>query len=166
MKFIFLIFLCSAILPIGSEAQSSFPSVEVKNLDGKSFNTSNLDNNGKPIILCVWEISCVPCIQEFNNISEHYEQWQKETGVKLVAISIDDNRNYSRVKSLVKSKGWKFEFYQDKNQDIKRALGISYCPFTMILDGNNSVVWSKGTYSQGDEETIYQVVEKIVKGEK
>jgi peroxiredoxin len=165
--FIFSISLV-AISPNLAFAQedNSFPSIDIKTLDGENFNTSQLSNNGKPVILCIWEVSCVPCVQEFNNIAEYYDEWQKETGVKVVGISIDDNRNYSRVKPLVTSKGWKFDFYQDKNQDIKRALGISYCPYTVILDSSRSVVWRKGTYSAGDEDVMYEIVKKIAKGEK
>jgi len=166
MKYLFL-FICllliSSFIP---DEWNGIPPASINSLDGKSVKTSDISNGMKPIILCIWEMSCLPCIHEFNEMSKEYEIWQKETGVKIVAISVDDNRNYSRVPSFVISKGWKFEFYQDKNQDIKRALGISICPSTMIINGNGEIVWRKSGYLRGDEEVIYETLKKVIKGEK
>ncbi len=166
MRYLFLfvaLFSLSSFIP---NEENGIPAVSVKSLDGKSVNTSDITNDKKPIILCIWEMSCAPCIHEFDEISKKYENWQKETGVKIVAISVDDNRNYNRVPSLVKSKGWKFDFYQDKNQDLKRALGVSICPSTIIINGKGEIVWRKSGYLQGDEEIIYETLQKVTKGEK
>ena len=42
--------------------------------------------------------------QELENIHEVYDDWREETNVKLIAISIDDARNTSKIKPLVNSK--------------------------------------------------------------
>ncbi|MBL7682906.1 MAG: TlpA family protein disulfide reductase [Flavipsychrobacter sp.] len=166
MKYLFLLTALFSLSSFILDEGNGIPSVDIKSLDGKSINTSEITNDKKPIILCIWEMSCVPCVHEFDEISKQYENWQKETGVKIVAVSVDDNRNYSRVPSLVKSKGWKFEFYQDKTQDLKRALGVSVCPSTIIIDGKGEIVWRKSGYLRGDEETIYETLQKVIKGEK
>lgn len=147
-------------------AETVLPSITVKALDGKNVNVADMDNSGKPMILCVWEISCTPSIREFDNISKIYSKWQEETGVKLIAISVDDNRNYSKVRPLVKSKGWKFDFYQDASQDSKRALGITSCPTTLILNGDKQIVWRKISYTQGDEAVMYEMLQKLNRGER
>ena len=157
-----LISLCS----FSDQEQSTLPSIELKKLNGASFNSTEIFNDGKPVVILVWEISCKPCLQEFDNISKHYRQWQQETGVKIVAISIDDNRNYNKVGQMVRSKGWPYEFYQDKNQDIKRAMGIQVCPYSLILDRERKVVWRKAGYAPGDEAILYDIVHKLSKGEK
>lgn len=164
-RFILLISLI-IFSSFNEQENSPLPSVDVKKLDGSSFNTADISNNGKPIILCIWEISCRPCIQEFDNFAEKYKEWQSETGLKVVAISVDDNRNYNKISQLVKSKAWPFDFYQDKNQDIKRALGISSCPFTIVLNGKGEIAWRKNGYMQGDEDIAYQIVLKLINGEK
>lgn len=145
---------------------NKLPSIKLNKLNGGTINLSEISNDGKPMLVCVWEVSCLPCTYEFNAISASYEDWKKETGVKVVAISIDDNRNYSRVFPLVRSKGWSFEFYQDKNQEIKRAMGVQYCPYTFVVDGKGEIVWSKGGYVSGDEKIAYGIIQKIAKGEK
>ena len=95
-----------------------------------------------------------------------YDKWQRETGVKVIAISIDDNRNYTKVPSFVRSKGWPFDFYQDKNQDIKRAMGISVCPLTVIISATGEISWRKTGYMQGDEEIVYETLQKVIEGKK
>ena len=69
--------------------------ITIKTLDGKTVETSIINNDGKPIIVSFWATWCKPCNRELNAIKEVYEEWQEETGVKLVAISIDDARSAS-----------------------------------------------------------------------
>lgn len=136
------------------------PSVEVKSLNGKSVNLADIKNDGKPIILLAWEVTCQPCIAEFKNIAPLYKGWQAETGVKIVAVSLDDNRSSSRVGPLVKSKGWPFEVYLDPNQAVKRAMNIPACPQAYVVNGKGEVVWQKAGYSPGDELVMYEAVKK------
>ena len=165
MRHLFLLSISAfAILSFDTDG-GNLPSIELKTLDGSNFNTANISNDGKPIIICIWELSCKPCLAEFDQMATKYAAWQKETGVKVVAISVDDSRNYDRVKPLVRSKGWKFDFYQDKTREFERASSVSYCPFTFILDGKGHIVYRKGAYVLGDEDLIYELVKKVAKGE-
>ena len=151
---------------IKQESAKKIANVDLKTLDGKVFNTSGISNNGKPIIVSIWETSCKPCILELDAISDEYKGWQKETGVKVVAISIDNSRSIANVGTIVKTKGWGFEVYTDVNQDFRRAMNIGFCPYTYLVDGQGNVVWEKGSYSEGDETLVYEMVKKLIKGEK
>ncbi len=149
-------------------AQSSdkkIPAVDVKNLDGTTFNTGDIKNDGKPIIINFWATWCSPCKRELNNITELYEDWVDETGVKLVAVSIDDTRNMGKVAPYVNGKGWEYDVYIDPNGDFKRALGVNNVPHTFLVDGNGKVVWQHNSYNEGDEYELYELVEKLSKGE-
>ena len=150
-------FCCLSFAP---QDGRQLPSVEMKALDGKSVDLSTLGNAGKPMIVIAWEITCQPCIKEFNAIDPLYESWQKETGVKIIAVSIDDNRSSSRVKPLVRSRGWEFEVYLDPNQAFKRAMNIPFCPYAFVLNGKGEVIWQKAGYNPGDEVILYEVVKK------
>jgi peroxiredoxin len=142
------------------------PASTVKKLDGSKVNSSTFSNNGKPIIISFWATWCKPCKKELDAIHEQYSDWTKETGVKLIAISIDDARSSGKVVTDVKLKGWEFEIYIDENQDFKRAMNVNNVPHTFLVDGNGKIVWSHNSYTEGDEETLYANVKKLVAGEK
>ena len=69
-KLALLILLISCtLLSFGQEETkekklATIPSVDIKALDGQSFNTINIDNDGKPIIISLWATWCKPCIAE------------------------------------------------------------------------------------------------------
>ncbi len=141
------------------------PASTVKKLDGTKVNSSTFSNNGKPIIISFWATWCKPCKKELDAIQENYAEWTKETGVKLIAISIDDARSSGKVVPDVKSKGWDFEVYIDENQDFKRAMNVNNVPHTFLVYGNGKIVWSHNSYTEGDEEKLYENVKKLAKGE-
>lgn len=149
-----------------NSAGTNIPAVDVKTIDGKTVNTSKFSNDGKPIVISFWATWCKPCKKELDAISEDFSTWQKETGVKLIAISIDDARSSSKVGPDVKEKGWDYEVYIDENSDFKRAMNVNNVPHTFIVDGNGKIVWQHNSYAEGDEEHLYEVLKKIAKGEK
>ena len=145
-----------SLILINTSLFSQIPSVEIKNLNGKIINTSQFDNNNKPIIISFWATWCKPCKQELENIHEVYEDWQEETNVKLIAISIDDSRNSAKIKPMVDAKGWEYEVYQDSNRELASKMGVNPIPHTFLLDGNKNIVYEHVTYSDGDEEKLYE----------
>ncbi len=145
--------------------KSLLPSVEVKTLDGKKINIKNLSNNGKPIIISFWATWCKPCVKELTAIAEVYEQWQKETGVKLVAVSVDDARSSAKVGPLVDGKAWEYEVLLDDNGDLKRAMNVNEVPHMFIINGNGEIVWQHTSFADGGELEVIQIIKKIIAGE-
>ena len=141
----------------------TLPSVEVKTLDGGNINIQEIENSGKPIVISFWATWCKPCKKELNNIAEVYEDWQDETGVKLIAISIDDTRSMTKVAPYVNASDWDYEVYLDPNGNLKRAMGISTVPHTFLLNGKNEIVWQHKGYVDGDEDELLEEIEKIAK---
>jgi cytochrome c biogenesis protein CcmG, thiol:disulfide interchange protein DsbE len=143
---------------------SSLPSVSVKDLKGNTLSSSSFDNNGKPIIISFWATWCKPCIEELNAINDMYVDWVDETGVKLIAVSIDDARNAARVRPFVLGKGWEYEIYLDENSDLRRALNVNNPPHTFLLNGNKEIVWQHNGYVPGDEDVLFELVKKLSAG--
>jgi len=168
MKKSFLIILISIVVMSFSFSfdGGKIQTASVKNLEGKKVNTSSFSNLGKPMIISFWATWCKPCKQELDAIALQYEIWQKETGVKLIAISIDDKRTFAKVAPLVKEKGWKYEVYTDESQEFKNAMSVSSVPYTILIDGTGAVVWSHSAYNAGDENTLYENVKKLINNEK
>jgi peroxiredoxin len=140
------------------------PSIDLKTASGEPFNTANISNDGKPIILSFWALWCKPCIKELNTISYEYEDWQEETGVKLVAVSIDDARSSAKVKPFADGNDWDYDILLDINGDFKRAMNVNMIPHTFILDGDGRVVWQHTSFSEGGELQLIDNVRKIIAG--
>jgi cytochrome c biogenesis protein CcmG/thiol:disulfide interchange protein DsbE len=142
------------------------PSSTLKKLDGSKVNSSTFSNDGKPFVISFWATWCKPCIAELNACQDDYADWQKETGMKIIAISIDDARSSAKVGPVVKTKGWEYEIYIDENQDFKRAMNVNNPPQTFIVDGKGNIVWSHTGFSEGDEAKLIENLRKVAKGEK
>lgn len=161
MKRTFLSLLLVVGFALSSQAQ--LPSVTLKSIDGKAVKTDTLSNNGKPFIIDFFATWCKPCNRELSAISEVYEDWQKETGVKVIAVSIDQAQNINKVKPLVDNNGWPYEVLLDPNSDFKRALGIQMIPYTLIIDGQGNIVYKHNGYTDGAEEELIEKVRELVK---
>lgn len=141
------------------EVSAQLPSVTLKDINGKTVTTDTLSNGGNPMIISFFATWCKPCNRELDAISEVYEEWQEETGVKLVAISIDQAQNMNKVKPLVDQHEWPFEtVLLDPNGEFKRQLGIQMIPYVLIVDGQGKIVYKHNGYTDGAEE---ELIEKI-----
>jgi len=150
--------------PAMAQEKGGIPSVKVKKLDGSVVSTDQITNDGKPIILSFWATWCKPCIKELEAINEVYADWQKETGVKLVIVSIDDARTNSSVAPFVNGRGWEYESYLDPNGDFKRAMNVNMVPHVFLLNGNREVINQHTSYAPGDEEKLLEKVRLTAAG--
>lgn len=143
------------------ESVKKVASVELKDMDGNPVNTGNLGFEG-PVIISFWATWCSPCKRELNTIHDLYADWQAETGVNLVAVSIDDERSKAGVPMYVNGKGWEYLVLMDTNSDFKREMGVNNVPHTFLLDKDGNIVYSHNNYAPGDEEHLYEELLKLV----
>ena len=159
MKRIFLI-VSLALISLLSFAQ--LPSVSLRTIDGKTVNTAKLNNNGKPFIISFFA-TCKPCQQELDAINEVIADWEEETGVKVITVSIDQGQNVDKVKPLVDSKGWEFEVLLDPNSDFKRAMNVTLVPTVFVIDGKGNIVDQRSGYTVGSEKHLIEKVRELLK---
>jgi len=141
-------------------SQSELPSVDLKTIDGKTFNSQELAKDNKVTIVSLWATWCVPCLKELDAINEIYPDWQAETNVELFAVSVDDSRTVSRVKPLINGKGWDYTILLDTNNDFKRALGAATVPLTLLIK-DNKIVFRHSGYSPGAEYELYEKIKEF-----
>jgi len=158
-KLIALLFLVSITSTIF--AQKSLPDVNIQELNGKKINIQDYADNGKVTVLSFWATWCVPCKKELDNISEYYEDWQEDYNMELVAISVDNARSITKIKTVVDSKGWEYEILSDKNGDLKRALNFQAVPYTMVIDTEGNIVYRHDGYVEGDEYELEELLKKL-----
>ena len=160
MNKIFLSLSLSLFISIG---YAQLPNINLKDVNGVTKNLSKFNNNGNPTIISFWATWCKPCKAELNTIAEEYDDWTDETGVKLIAVSIDDARSSTRVEPYINAQGWEYLVLLDPNGDLKRAMNVNNVPHTFLVDGNGKIVWDHNNYSPGDEEELYEELVKIAK---
>ena len=158
----FTIALLGLMLCMGAMAQK-VPAVTLRTIDGQTVRTDTLSNHGRPIIIDFFATWCKPCNRELTAISEVYDEWQEETGVKLIAVSIDQAQNINKVKPLVDNHNWPYEVLLDPNSDFKRALGIQMIPYVLIIDGEGNIVYRHNGYTEGAEEELIEKVRELTK---
>lgn len=148
-----LLLLCCAFV-----VKAQLPSVQLKDLSGKTVDTATLSNDGKPFVVSFFATWCKPCMRELKAIADAYPDWQDETGMKLYAVSVDDAQDTPEVKALVASEGWEYEVLLDSNEDFKRSFGIQNIPHVLVFDGKGNMVMSHSGYTEGGEN---EIIEKI-----
>lgn len=143
-------------------AQDALPNVNVTTLDGATISLQKASKSDAPVIISLWATWCVPCLKELDAISEVYEDWQDETGVSLIAVSVDDSRTVRRVKPLINGKGWDYTILLDTNNDVKRALGAATVPLTVLVK-DGKIVYRHSGYSPGAENELYEKIKEFSK---
>ena len=145
------------------EVQAQLPAITLKTMNGVEVRTDTLSNGGKPFIIDFFATWCKPCNRELDAISEVYEEWQEETGVKIFAVSIDQAQNINKVKPLVASHGWEYEILLDPNGDFLRAFSGHAIPYTLIVDGKGQIVYKHSGYTDGAETELIEKVRELLK---
>ncbi|MTG99450.1 MULTISPECIES: TlpA family protein disulfide reductase [Myroides] len=157
--FVFLIFAFPIFV---FSQQSELPSISLKDLNGKEVNISELGKGENPVIISFWATWCGPCLKELAAINDVYDEWQEETGVELIAISIDDAKSVKRVKPLVNGKGWDYQVLLDDNHNLKRAMNVANVPYTLVVY-KGKIVYKHTSYTPGVEKELFKQVKAALK---
>lgn len=161
---IFKLLVCLMMLAATNSAvsQTRLPNVSLKDINGRTVNISKYNSSDKPVIVSFWATWCGPCIKELKAIKEVYPQWQKEFGVELVAVSIDDAKTRNRVKPQVSGAGWDYTILLDENHELKRAMNVANVPYTVIMY-KGKVMFKHSNYTPGIENKIYEELKSLTK---
>ena len=160
------LFFLGVLLAIVGSASAQLPKVLLKDISGKAISTDTLSNNGKPFIIDFFATWCKPCNRELDAIAEVYEEWQEETGVKIIIVSNDRAQDINKVKPLVDNHGWEYEMVLlDPNNEFSRGLGNNSgaMPYTVIVDGKGKIVYRHTGYNDGAESELIEKVRELVK---
>ncbi len=157
-----IVFFLSLLLTFNAFSQDELPSVDLTTTDGGTINIQKAAESDNIVVVSLWATWCVPCLKELDAISEVWDEWQEETNVELIAVSVDDSRTVNRVKPLINGKGWDYTVLLDSNNDLKRALGASTVPLTILVK-DNKIIYRHSGYSPGAELDLYEKIKEYSK---
>ena len=143
-------------------AQQTWPShITLRTATQVELPSDSLVNRGHPTIISFWATWCKPCNKELDALSELYDEWREETGVRIYAIAVDDSRSQADVVPHANGRGWPFDVLLDSNQELMRALHIFAVPYTLLLDGQGTIVYQHNSYKDGDEDELLEQIKKL-----
>lgn len=145
----------------GATAWAQMPKATLNDIHGNAVAIDTIGANGQPVIVDFWATTCKPCLRELAAIADVYEDWQAETGVRLVAISTDPAQNTHKVKPLADENGWEWDVLLDPNSTVAQALGVKFNPAVIIVDGSGNIVYRHTGYTDGAENELIEVVKKL-----
>jgi cytochrome c biogenesis protein CcmG/thiol:disulfide interchange protein DsbE len=154
--------LCLFALALGAQ-NKSLASANVKTLQGQTLNVQELGKSGKITVISFWATWCSPCKKELDAIKDYYEDWQKEYGVELVAISVDDARTAAKIPAMVAEKGWTYRVLIDSNKEFQQTANVASVPYTLLLDQNGNIVFEHTGYAPGDELELEEKIKLVAK---
>ena len=162
-----LIYLIAITLIHQARSQPFYATSEhLKTLDGATVHINEIFTSTKGTILIFWETNNPKCCNNLDNLQDVWVEEVKSLGVNLVAICVNCQGIVTKVKPYVSGKGWDFETYIDINGDLKRALGITSTPYTILLDGNQNIKCRYPGYCSGDETQICNKIIHCLKNDK
>ncbi|HEY3698689.1 MAG TPA: TlpA disulfide reductase family protein [Spongiibacteraceae bacterium] len=121
--------ICSISFCAAQEIGKPAPQLTAKTLDGESFQLSQ--TLGSVVIINFWATWCSPCRQEMPALEAYYQQ-HKVDGLRVVAISMDDPKNDSAVRTVMKAFSFSAGF--EREADYRGYGRIWRMPMTFVID--------------------------------
>lgn len=161
-KFGLLAFFWAVLMNVNI-AQSNLPDFQTQTLDGKNISILEVAKKNKLTVVSFWATWCVPCQKELDAVHKEYANWQSKYGVQIVALSIDNDKAFPRVKPLVDKKGWKYETLWDNTEAYKSKLQIASIPYTLLIDQKGKILYRHSGYKAGDEKELEEKIASFSK---
>lgn len=144
---------------ISNAQKKNLDQVLLKDLEGKNVSTKIISQNDL-IILSLWSTKCPPCKRELNVINKLHKNWNRETGAKFYAVSIDKKGDRNKVVQLVKKSNWDFSVLLDEEKKLRKKLGVWTVPLTLIIK-DDKIVYRQIGYSNGEEKKLYSAIKRF-----
>lgn len=162
LKFLFYLFIAFVFTAQSQETETvrKAPNFKLDNIDGKYVELSKEIGSG-PILISFWATWCKPCIEELTQYKTIYEEY-KSKGLKVFAISTDNEKTSAKVRPLVKSKGYPFTILLDPNSDAARKFYVPSVPYVVILDKRGNIVYTHLGYMKGDEIHVKEKIAELL----
>jgi len=143
------------------ESYTRVPTFRAVDLDGERFTLDDLLGKG-PIVVDFWATWCKPCIKELPYVQRIHDDLA-ESGVQVLAVTIDSPKSQSQVRKFIKSRKFTFRVVMDGEQDVFRKLqGKGTVPYVVVLDAEGNLRYHHTGYRPGDEKELREVVEELL----
>ncbi len=155
-----LIPLCLGWAAAGDKL-SQAPNFTLPDMNGKKVELKSLLGKG-PVFIHFWATWCKPCLEELPYLDK-MGQTYKDKGLAMVAISIDDPKTVNKVKSLIKTRRYKFLVLLDTAQEVSNLYHVQdVMPTDVLLDAKGMIRHTHTGYKPGDEVTLEKEITRLL----
>jgi cytochrome c biogenesis protein CcmG, thiol:disulfide interchange protein DsbE len=119
------------------EQGSAAPAFRAKVLGENRYKTF-ADYKGKVVLLNIWATWCGPCQVEIPSLQRLYKAYG-DSGLKLVAVSIDDYVSEDSIRAFAKTFGVTFEVLHDSTHAIERAYQTTGYPESFVIGREGTI---------------------------
>lgn len=150
------VFILGAFTPAAWTEETRTYDFKLPDLEGKEVSLQQLLAQG-PVLVNFWATWCKPCQKELPHLDEIAREFAGK-GLSVVAVSVDNPRSVSKVKSYVKAQNYSFITVLDTNGEAKRAFKAFSQPYTVMLKQDGTKAFSNIGYKPGDEKLIREKI--------
>jgi thiol-disulfide isomerase/thioredoxin len=158
MRILIILITLLCVLNVSAQQVRNF---KLKDLQNTTKSFTDLKGS-KLTVIDFWATWCKPCVKAIPELNKIYDTY-KDKNVKFIGINCDGPRSVSKVAPLSKSLQIKYPVLLDINSEIKTELNLYTFPTLIIVNSDSEVVYVHEGFVSGDEKTIIQEIEKLLK---
>lgn len=158
MRIVIILVTMLCVVNLSAQKVRNF---KLKDIENATKSYTDLKGS-KLTVIDFWATWCKPCVKAIPELNTIYETF-KNQGVAFVGINCDGPRSVSKVAPLSKSLQIKYPVLLDINSEIKSELNLSAFPSLIIVNDENKIVWVHEGFVSGDEKSIIEEIEKLLK---
>ena len=153
MKYVLAIL---ALLSLPAHAGHSFL---VRDINGK---VVNLDDHKDKIVMLNFSATwCQPCMAEMPHLQKIQNKYKDD--LLLIAISVDEARDKSKIKPYIKSRGYDFVVVHDKDRSLMGFYNPSMeLPYNIIINRDREVIYQSAGYHPGKELVFREMLDSTI----
>lgn len=152
---LFLSIIFAMATAIGT-AQNHWPEHSVQDLGGRTHSLSDYASKKGVTLFVFWKTCCPKNITMIDELNEAWQEYDNpEKPIKIVLVSVDDQRTASRVKPIVGSNGWVWEVIMDKNGDLARIYHITMPPQWVAVNSFGKIIYRSKVTNGTLDSAIY-----------
>lgn len=155
-KILMISFILFGVMIFAQEGGRKAPNFKLDNINGETVQLNDYLGEG-PVLVCFWATWCKPCLEELKKYNKTYKKYA-ENGLKMVAISNDNERSIAKVKPFIKRKGYSFDVLLDPNTKAAKKYYANNVPHTIIINKDGNIVYSHSGYKPGDEKKVIKIL--------
>ncbi len=159
-----IISIIAVLTATACAAQSFWPDKPVTDMKGRTRNLSDFAPEKGVTLFVFWKTCCPNTLTMIDELKEVWSEYgDSRSPIKVVLVSMDDQRSASRVRPIVDSRGWEWDVIMDRNGDLARSYNIFIPPQWLAFDRTGKEVFrSKITNGSLDSEIYFaELIEKI-----